>query len=74
LLGSAVSTLLSSNDIRTIGFESPNFGKVTGVNEEETAGGTQGDGAKQKKGEGDAVNQFPAAQTQRDGGRLSIKI
>src|SRR5260370_213912 len=39
---------------------------VAGGNEEQAAGRAQHDGTKQKKGERDAVNQFPAAQAQRD--------
>ena len=55
--------------VGAIGFERANFRQVAFVDEEQPGGGAERDGAEQQKGERDAVNQFPAAQSQGDRGK-----
>ncbi len=57
------------DDVGTIGFQGADFREVAGVNEEQAASGAERDRAQEEKGERDAVNQFPAAEAQRDRGQ-----
>jgi len=55
--------------IGAVGFKRANLRQVARVHKEQAAGGSERDGAEKQEGQGDAVNQFPAAQPQGDGGK-----
>ncbi len=52
--------------VRAVRFQRANFRQVAGVNKEQAAARAQRNRAKNQKSQRDAVNQFPAAQSQRD--------
>ncbi len=52
--------------VGTVRFQRANFRQVAGVNKQQTAARAKRNGAQHEKRERDAVNQFPAAQTQCD--------
>jgi len=63
----AVIRVNFGHHVGAIGFQRANFRQVAGVNKQQTAACTQRDRTKQQKNQRDAVNQFPAAQSQRNG-------
>ena len=63
-------TIVSVNfgdDVGAIGFEGANFREIAFVDEEESGSGADGDGTEEEESERDAVDEFPAAETESDG-------
>ena len=54
------------DDCGAIGFERANFREVAGVDEEQSAGGAERDGAEEQEAEGDAVNELEAAEAESE--------
>src|ERR1051326_4535289 len=64
----AIVSINFGNDVGPVSFERANFGEIAGVDEQESTGRTQSDGAEEQKRQSDAIDQLPATQAEGDWG------